>query len=309
MTGSIGLRPTIVAAAVAMTANAAAAAPHWVTPFSEPLYLVETAPERGTGVVTWRLVPAERRFDAAEGMSVKVIGGPYGKRFEVELDRNRLAGDGHPTGGLVPVAIQDADGKEVDSFDLGAKPVLADPRQAQTLEGTVEADFAPVGRHFFPLPFVASDFIDEYERLRQEFALREVNDAPPDLGTIVDRMQAVAPLSATAGVSYSADCNAGVAEYLGGDPEPFSTQGSAALGFERGADGSMEIVDAESPAVRLSGASDGNGGFDAILVNPEFTVNVSGVVVEDEGGQLRGKGVAGARLGKSGFCSAVWQIR
>lgn len=144
--------------------------------FREPVYLVMcTGPCPAD-----RLMLVPNPDDYADGV-LRLLGGPYGRRFDVELERNRLVPGVLPSYAL-RVVIFDDQGDETGAMWLGARPGCNTPDFADgPLTGDVSADFSPrqPGRpDALPLPVSIDSYIAAVESIRPECRER-VRDASP----------------------------------------------------------------------------------------------------------------------------------
>jgi len=114
------------------------------------------------------------------------LGGPYGDRQDVELDRNRLVPAGLPAYSL-RVFIFNWNGDEIGAFWLGARPGCTTPEFASgALTGDVDANLSPAtpgGRpDALPVPVDLMAYIDAVEAIRPECLERMRNARPLDVG-------------------------------------------------------------------------------------------------------------------------------
>ncbi len=301
-----------IAAAIALLAPAAAQDDdaggthpyfrHW----PQPMVLVELSPTSGQGVVTWRLVPGDFARTAPDGMQAKQIGGPYRSRSGVELDRNRLAREGHNAtltsidvyqthegGGSGEIALE-----KRHKFLLGSKPVLAYPGLSLS-EGNLDASFEPASPDFFPLPFELDHYLDYASDLLEQAELRRLEEAAanedakggPLSGAFAEQMTAI---DANASIAADVTCPPLIAQIFGQDSggEVWTFSNTVPVGFSRSQDGAVEIsFDSGGQTVIVPGRSDANGMVVARLATEAGVFSIGGIVFEGPN-RLHGKGRA-----------------
>lgn len=315
MAGLSNLFRILVLGATLLAPGAAHAAMSYFEDFPVPLYLVEISREQGTGAIEYRLVPVEQRRTAPDGMQARVIGGPYQKRMEVELDRNRLAQDGHPVN-LVPISVRDGSGNRTNDFLLGAKPILVAP-DGKELTGEVDASFAPQGPAYFPVPFSFDDFEKHYNELKEEQErLRGDNDGEGPVisfggeSTTTDAMAALPAISASANVTAHVTCPGDLAAIFGGARAgaTWSFSNTVAVGFERKEDGAVNLTIQGDQSYVIPGTSDDDGNFEASLTVDGNTLIVTGVmdrtVAEQPDGVVASGNAKALVMGDT--CTAEW---
>ncbi len=289
---------------------------HW----PQPLVLVELSPDSGQGVVTWRLVPGDFARTAPDGMQAKQIGGPYRSRSDVELDRNRLAREGHnATLTSIEVYRQNEGGgsgelalEKRHQFLLGSKPVLAYPGLSLS-EGNLDASFEPANPDFFPLPFELDHYLDYASDLLEQAELRRLEEAAANedakggpLGGGAEQMTAI---DTNASIAADVTCPPLIAQIFGQDSggQVWTFSNTIPVGFSRSQDGAVEIsFDSGGQTVVVPGRSDANGMVVARLATEAGVFSIGGVVFEGLD-RLHGKGRAAFAF-EGDRCNIDWSV-
>lgn len=159
--------------------------------FPDPLYLVLCLPTTTTTACPadgMALLPDPALYT---NLRLRVLGGPFRQRYEVEDMRAALVDEGMPSHAMY-IFVVDRAGATLGGFWMGALPTCLDLHARERLSGDVTADFSPSGARpeTFPvtqdafgayLAYVESIRAECSERLRGGQASTIPEGMPADL--------------------------------------------------------------------------------------------------------------------------------
>lgn len=181
--------------------------------FPEPLYLVVCVPTQYTVACPMdgmALIPDATLYP---NLALRVLGGPFTQRWQVENMRASLVRQGMPTHAMWIYIVNRA-GTTLGGFWMGSMPVCQDRHAEGPLSGDVIADFSPTGGRPDTFPVTEDAFgaymnyvqqtlrpeCEERQRRRQIFSDRPATSdgsnfgSPPGRGQPCDRPPCGEPL-------------------------------------------------------------------------------------------------------------------
>jgi len=126
----------------------------------EPSYLVVCTPSQSTvacPIDGMALLPDPPAYT---NLTLRMLGGPFTQRWQVENMRAALVRQGMPTHSLY-VFVVNSGGQTIGGFWLGARPTCSDLHSRGPLSGEVSADLAPTGARPDAMP-VSEDAFSAY---------------------------------------------------------------------------------------------------------------------------------------------------
>lgn len=147
----------------------------------EPSWLVVCEPSPTTVACPadgMALLPSPELYT---NLTLRVLGGPFTQRYQVENLRAALVRRGMPTHAMYIIVV-DSVGRTQGGFWMGARPTCVDVYGQGPIEGEVSADLSPTGARPDTLPLsenALGTYVDYVEQITPQCEARRRNRLPP----------------------------------------------------------------------------------------------------------------------------------